>query len=158
QHTSVGEVVGDVGFEGVKGMGAGFVVELTEGRGKVVGDEVECVIDITAVVHGPGQPGQLDVDEACCAQQLTHSVRVAQREWRGSLGWWRWQFTTAGRDGTERADALVAVERLPSQLHESAAWPDGTRDVGERCLPIAEEHRAVPADSDVEARLTEVVD
>jgi hypothetical protein len=102
--------------------------------------------------------GEGNVGEPCSLQDLPHGRRVGERERIRSLASGG-HFPFGCFEGlVDRDVPLVALVGLPDHHHQAPSRAQRPPDVGERGDGVVEEHRAEPADRQVEALWRKAVD
>ncbi len=121
-----------------------------------VAHEVEGGGRVRPVVDRLADVGDANLDEAGCGEDGLDCRRVGQRERiRPSR---RGRRTAGGQRMADGGRPLVPLLALPDHHDQTPPRPRGARDVGECCDRIGEEHRAEPADDNIEVRRREWVE
>ena len=99
-----------------------------------------------------------DASEPRSVQDRCHGRRIGERERIGSRGTGGCRSPGSGQGVADSDAPLVALVRLPHHHHQPSGRAQRPPDVGERGHGVTEEHRAEPADGQVEALLRKGVD
>ena len=113
---------------------------------------------VWAVVDRLVDAGEDDVVEPGRLQKLLNGRRVGEREWIRSRGSGGHRSLRSFEGSADHDVPLVALRGLPDHHHQAPGRAQRPPDVGERGAGIAEEHRAEPADPQVEALGRKAVD